>query len=106
MSQVENVRDRDPHGHSDPSTHPVPSQEASLTGKGDLGSTGWAVSSGKDICRSSSIKDPHVKSKSIKLIEESVVDFPGGAVVKNPPASAGDMGSSPGLGRSHMLRSN
>ena len=28
-------------------------------------------------------------------------DFPGGAVVKNLPASAGDMGSSPGLGRSH-----
>ena len=26
-------------------------------------------------------------------------DFPGGAVVKNPPASAGDTGSSPGLGR-------
>ena len=33
-------------------------------------------------------------------------DFPGGAVVKNPPASAGDMGSSPGPGRSHMPRSN
>ena len=32
--------------------------------------------------------------------------FPGGAVVKNLPANAGDMGSSPGLGRSHMLRSN
>ena len=32
--------------------------------------------------------------------------FPGGAVVKNPPASAGDAGSSPGLGRSHMLRSD
>ena len=29
-------------------------------------------------------------------------DFPGGAVVKNPPPSAGDMGSSPGPGRSHM----
>ena len=29
--------------------------------------------------------------------------FPGGAVVKNPPANAGDMGSSPGPGRSHML---
>ena len=28
--------------------------------------------------------------------------FPGGAVVKNPPVNAGDMGSSPGLGRSHM----
>ena len=32
--------------------------------------------------------------------------FPGGAVVENPPANAGDMGSSAGLGRSHMLRSN
>ena len=32
--------------------------------------------------------------------------FPGGAVVKNPSANAGDMGSSPGPGRSHMLRSN
>ena len=35
-----------------------------------------------------------------------IADFPGGAVVKNPPANAGDTGSSPGLGRSHMLRSN
>ena len=26
-------------------------------------------------------------------------DFPGGAVVKNLPANAGGMGSSPGLGR-------
>ena len=25
--------------------------------------------------------------------------FPGGAVVKNPPANAGNTGSSPGLGR-------
>ena len=32
--------------------------------------------------------------------------FPGGAVVKNPPANAGDMGSSPGPGRFHMPRSN
>ena len=32
--------------------------------------------------------------------------FPGGAVVKSPPANAGDTGSSPGPGRSHMLRSN
>ena len=34
------------------------------------------------------------------------LSFPGGAVVKNPPANAGDMGSSPGLGGSHMPRSN
>ena len=32
--------------------------------------------------------------------------FPGGAVVKNPPANAGDTGSSPGPGRTHMPRSN
>ena len=30
--------------------------------------------------------------------------FPGGSVVKNLPASAGDTGSSPGPGRSHMPR--
>ena len=33
-------------------------------------------------------------------------DFPGGTEVKNPPANAGDTGSSPGQGRSHMPRSN
>ena len=32
--------------------------------------------------------------------------FPGGAVVENLPANAGDTGSSPGLGRFHMPRSN
>ena len=31
--------------------------------------------------------------------------FPGGAVVESLPAGAGDAGSSPGLGGSHMLRS-
>ena len=33
-------------------------------------------------------------------------DFLGGAVVTNPPANAGDTGSSPGPGRSHMPQSN
>ena len=32
--------------------------------------------------------------------------FPCGTVVKNLPANAGDTGSSPGLGRSHMPRGN
>ena len=32
--------------------------------------------------------------------------FPGGTVVENPPANAGDTGASPGLGGSHMPRSN
>ena len=33
-------------------------------------------------------------------------DFPGGPVVKNPSANAGDMGSIPGPGRSHMPQDN
>ena len=38
--------------------------------------------------------------------EQKSRGFPGGAVVENLPANAGDTGSSPGLGRSHMPRSN
>ena len=33
-------------------------------------------------------------------------DFPGGSVVKNLPACAGDMGSIPSQGRMHMPQSN
>ena len=43
---------------------------------------------------------------SERIIKIKLSDFPGGAVVKNPPANAGDTGSSLGLGRFHMLRSN
>ena len=32
--------------------------------------------------------------------------FPSGSVVKSPPANAGDIGSVPDLGRSHMLQGN
>ena len=32
--------------------------------------------------------------------------FPGGSVVKHPPASAGDAGSIPGPGGPHVLRSS
>ena len=39
-------------------------------------------------------------------LKRNLLGFPGGAVVENLPASAGDTGSSPGLGRSHMPRSN
>ena len=41
-----------------------------------------------------------------KIVKEEVRGFPGGAVVENLPANAGDMGSSPGLGRFQMPRSN
>ena len=33
-------------------------------------------------------------------------DFPGGLVIKNPPASAGNAGSIPAPGRSHMPQSS
>ena len=46
-----------------------------------------------------------IKSKKIMQIKKTE-DFPGGTVVKNPPADAGDMGSIPGPGGSHMPRSN
>ena len=38
--------------------------------------------------------------------KEYALGFPGGATVENLPANAGEAGSSPGLGRSHMPRSN
>ena len=41
-----------------------------------------------------------------KEVHKNRRGFPGGAVVENLPANAGDTGSSPGLGGSHMPRSN
>ena len=48
------------------------------------------------------------KIKTIKVVVKKLDlgGFPGGAVVGNLPANAGDTGSSPGLGGSHMPRSN
>ena len=39
-------------------------------------------------------------------IKRKLEAFPGGTVVENLPANAGDTGSSPGLGRSHMPQSS
>ena len=46
-------------------------------------------------------RNSFLKTNSIKKLG----GFPGGTVVENPPANAGDTGSSPGPGRSHMPRS-
>ena len=40
------------------------------------------------------------------LNKENYWGFPGGPVVKNPPANAGDMDWIPGPGRSHMPQSS
>ena len=45
-------------------------------------------------------------SIEMPFIKYLIWDFAGGTVVKNPPANAGDTGSSPGPGRSHMPWSN
>ena len=45
-----------------------------------------------------------VNGKELSIVHHR--GFPGGAVVENLPANAGDMGSSPGLGGSHMPWSN
>ena len=52
-----------------------------------------------------------LSSRTEEMLENLVSNglfegFPGGAVVKNPPANAGDTGSCPGRGRSHMPQSN
>ena len=46
------------------------------------------------------------KRNSYLVHSRALQGFPGGAVVKNPPANAGDTGLIPGPGRSHMPRSN
>ena len=40
------------------------------------------------------------KKKNFFLLTSKMWGFPGGSVVKTPPANAGDMGSTPGLVRS------
>ena len=59
-------------------------------------------------------KKKSLKKKKKEMLRSTLIyvskyhspGFPGGAVVENPPANAGDTGSSPGLGGSHMPRSN
>ena len=44
-----------------------------------------------------------LKLASLSIFQKATEQgFPGGSVVKNLPASAGDMGSIPDLRRSHM----
>ena len=47
-----------------------------------------------------------MKEKEKREVDKRNRGFPGGAVVERLPVNAGDAGSSPGLGRSHVPRSN
>ena len=53
-----------------------------------------------------SINLPKISTPLLSSTFKNRGGFPGGAVLKNPPANAGDTGSSPGPGRSHVPRSN
>ena len=44
--------------------------------------------------------------EGIPRLRNPLLGFPGGAVVENLPANAGDTGSSPGLGGSHVPRNS
>ena len=54
-------------------------------------------------CRNSCTRSKDIQTIKLKVC---IQGFPGGAAVENSPANAGDTGSSPDLGRSHMPRSN
>ena len=51
---------------------------------------------------------PTQDKQNISSCQERLIcwDFPGGPVVRNPPASAGDTGSVSSLGRVHMVKGN
>jgi len=45
-------------------------------------------------------------SEATAQVKDGSWGFSGGSVVKNPPANAGDSGSTPDPGRSHALQRN
>ena len=52
-----------------------------------------------DICEEIQLNE---SSSNMLMTHFKITGLPGGLVVKNPPANAGDRGSTPGLGRCHM----
>ena len=57
--------------------------------------------------KNQNVNRSNIVTNSINTLKTvPVIDLPGGPVVKNPPANAGDTGSVSGLGRSHTALSN
>ena len=86
---------------------------------GNLPVNSWPPHTPSFISSSQGLYQAHLSSSSLSFGLETqsrqeagqpqepfLWDFPGGTVVKNLPASAGDTGSSPGPGRSHRPQSN
>ena len=67
------------------------------------GEKGTLCTAGRNVNWYTTLKTVWRFPKNLKL---EMPGFPGGAVVESLPASAGDTGSSPGLGGSRMPRSN
>ena len=70
--------------------------------------TKWNSSLGKKMNKAVLRTTVEPRNNHIRLSKSKGYDrgFPGGAVVENLPANARDAGSSPGLGGSHLPRSN
>jgi len=62
--------------------------------------TSCSLDPGWDLVKRSGIPGGNISN------EYTFQGFPGGLMVKNLPVNAGDVGSIPGPGRSHTLRSN
>ena len=52
------------------------------------------------------LSNDHGEENKKHIVQKELQVFPGGTVVENLPANAGDTGSSPGLGRSHTPQSD
>ena len=76
------------------------------------GAAGSIPGQGAKIPHASGLKNQNIEQKRYcNKFNKDVKNGPhqcflGGTVVENLPANAGDTGSSPGLGRSHMPQSN
>ena len=82
------------------------SSPRSATRESPLAATKTQLSQKKPNKQKTTTMKYHLTRVRMTIIKKSTGGFPGGAVVENLPANAGDTGLSPGLGRSHVPQSN